>query len=54
MCPAGLALPPCSLGEEEAVAVDHSALLPRPLQAPQRKKRWWPWEDRELLTAWAG
>ena len=23
-------------------------------QAGHRKKRWYQWEDRELLTAWAG
>lgn len=44
----------CNREEEEEVLVDRSALLPRPQQAPARKKRWYKWEDRELLTAWAG
>lgn len=33
--------------------MDHSALLPQPLRQAS-KKRWHTWEDRELLTAWAG
>lgn len=46
---------PCRSGEEEEeVRVNHSALLPQALAAPQRKKRWWKWEDRELVTAWLG
>lgn len=50
-----LPLPHCRADEEEdEVVVDHSALLPQAQAAPLRKKRWWKWEDRELLTAWAG
>ncbi|PRW05800.1 hypothetical protein C2E21_9561 [Chlorella sorokiniana] len=42
-----------SSGGEEEVWVDHSALLPQPLRQAHKKK-WHSWEDRELLTAWAG
>ena len=34
--------------------VDQSALLPEPVAGPARKKKWHKFEDRELLTAWAG
>ncbi|KAL4440566.1 hypothetical protein ABPG75_003567 [Micractinium tetrahymenae] len=55
---AGAALLPAEEEEEEEreeeAQVDQSALLPRPMPAPQRKKRWWRAEDRQLLTAWSG
>lgn len=45
--------PGCS-EEAEEVVVDHSALLPQPAGGLRRKKKWHKFEDRELLTAWAG
>jgi hypothetical protein len=34
--------------------MDRSALLPVVEQSvPSRKKRWYRYEDRELLTSWA-
>ena len=39
--------------DDKGDLLDRSALLPQ-AQAGHRKKRWYQWEDRELLTAWAG